>query len=96
MNQAYVYIFPLPLEPLSHPRISPLQVITEHQAELPVWYSTFLLFIYFTYGSVYLSITTLNLSFFHHLHKAILYACASLPALQIGSSAPFLDATCMC
>ena len=42
-----VYI-PLPLEHHS----PTLYVITEHQAEFPVLYSSFLLVIYFTYGSV--------------------------------------------
>ena len=35
MNQLYVYINPLPLGPPSTHPIPPLQVNTEHQAELP-------------------------------------------------------------
>ena len=51
----YIYIYPLPLGPPS-PHIPPIQVITEHQAELPVLYSRFPLTICFTHGSVYMSI----------------------------------------
>ena len=52
VNQPYVYSFPL--EPPCPPSaIPPLQVITEHQAELPVLYSSFPLAIYFTHRSVY-------------------------------------------
>ena len=51
INQSWVYICPLPLEPLSHlPPIPPLQV-TEHGFELPESYSKFPLAICFTYGS---------------------------------------------
>ena len=44
----------LNLPPVSYP-ISPLQVVTEPQCELPVSYSKFPLAIYFTLGSVYVS-----------------------------------------
>ena len=38
----YVYKYPLPLEPLPIPHPpSPTQVITEHQAKLPVLYCSF-------------------------------------------------------
>ena len=58
MNQLNVYIYPLPLGPPSHSTaIPPLYVITEHRAELPVLHSRFPLAIYFTYGSVYTSIS---------------------------------------
>ena len=58
MNQLHIYIYLLPLEPPSHPPtpIPPLQVITEHQAELPVLYISFPLAISFTHGSVYVSV----------------------------------------
>ena len=55
VNQLYVYIYPLPLEPPSPP-IPPRQVITEHRAELPVLYSRFPLAICFTHGSVCMSV----------------------------------------
>ena len=55
VNQLQVYIYPLPLEP-PIPPIPPTQVITEHQAELPVLYSRFPLAICFTHGSVSMSI----------------------------------------
>ena len=50
MNQTEVYIIPLPVEPSSHPAIPPISGITEHQAELPVLYSSFPLASYFTYA----------------------------------------------
>ena len=58
VNQLYIYIYPhipslLHLPP-SLP-IPPLQVVTNHQADLPVLCSCFPLAIYFTFGSVYMS-----------------------------------------
>ena len=49
MNEVYVYIYSLPPEPPSHICIPPLWVVTEHQAELPAWYSKFPLAIYLFY-----------------------------------------------
>ena len=57
VNQPHVYIYAFPLEPPSHslrPRPHPRQVITEHQAELPVLCSSFPLAVYLTHGSVYM------------------------------------------
>ena len=58
MNQLYVYIYPripsLLLLPPTLP-IPPLQVVTEHGADLPVLCGCFPLAIYFTFGSVYMS-----------------------------------------
>jgi len=51
-----IYIYPLPLGPSSHSLISPIYVITEQQAELPVIYSSFPLAICSTHGSVYTSL----------------------------------------
>ena len=58
VSQLYVYISAVPLEPPSHPHspFPPLWVITEHQAELHVLYSSFPLAICFTHGSVYMSV----------------------------------------
>ena len=50
-----IYISPPSQASLTPPTVSPTQVITEHQAGLPVLYSSFLLAIYFTHGSVYMS-----------------------------------------
>ena len=58
VNQLYIYIYPhissllrlLPILP-----ISPFQVVTKHQADLPVLCSCLPLAIYFTFGSVYMS-----------------------------------------
>ena len=51
MNQLYVNIYPIPLEPPYDPHIPPLWVITDHQTELPVLYSSFPLASCFTHGS---------------------------------------------
>ena len=62
VHQLYVYIYALPLVLpsctllLRQPPIPPSWVITEHQTELPVLYGRFPLAIYFTHGSVYMSI----------------------------------------
>ena len=68
---------------LSHPK---------HRADLPVLCSCFPLAIYFTFGSVYMSMT---LSHFvpaypspHHVLKSILYICIFIPVLPLGSSEP--------
>ena len=43
VNQLYVYIYPLPLGPPSHPMppFHPSKVTTEHRAELPILHSSF-------------------------------------------------------
>ena len=58
MNQLYVYIYPhipslLHLPPTLP--VPPFQVVTKHQADLPVLCGCFPLAIYFTFGSVYMS-----------------------------------------
>ena len=56
MNQPQVYICPPPDLPLILYPVSPLQVVTEHQAELLVLCSNFhQLAIYFIYGNVCVS-----------------------------------------
>ena len=58
VNQLYVYIYPhirsLMRLPPTLP-IPPLQVVKKHQADLPVLCGCFPLAIYFTFGSVYMS-----------------------------------------
>ena len=59
VNQLYAYVYPhipslLHLPPTLS--IPPLQVVTKHQADLPVLCSCFPLAIYFTFGSVYVSV----------------------------------------
>ena len=59
VNQLYVYIYPhipslLRLPPTLP--IPPLWVVTKHRADLPVLCSCFPLAIYFTFGSVYMSV----------------------------------------
>ena len=100
VNQLYVYLYPLPLGPPSPPTpFPPIQVITEHRAELPVLYGRFPLAIYFTHGSVFMS--NLISQFIPpspqpHVHMCILYVCVSIPALQIGSSVPFFQIPHIC
>ena len=53
VSQVYVDIYPLPLEPPSHPYSPPHQVITEHRAELPAPHRCFLPAICFTHGGEY-------------------------------------------
>ena len=58
VNQLYVYIYPhIPslLSLLATLPIPPLQVFTNHGAELPVLCNSFPLAIYFTFSSVYMS-----------------------------------------
>ena len=96
VNQLYIYIYPhiyslLLLPPTLH--IPPLYVDTKHQADLPVLCSCFPLAIYFTLGSVYMS---MPLSHFvpaypspSHVLKSILYICVFIPVLPLSSSEPF-------
>ena len=58
VNQLYIYIYPHISSLLHLPRtlpIAPLQVVTEHRADLPVLCGCFPLAIYFTFGSVNMS-----------------------------------------
>ena len=97
VNQLYIYIYPHVSSLLHLPPTLPipsLQVDTKHQADLPVLCSCFPLAIYFTFGSVYMSIP---LSHFipaypspPHSLKSILYVCVFIPVLPLGSSEPFL------
>ena len=77
VNQLYVNIYPIPLEPPYDPHIPPLWVITEHRTELPVLYSSFPLASYFTHGSVYKSML---------LSQFIPYP---VPPIYIGKSRSF-------
>ena len=95
-NQPHAYTCPhisslLSLPPI-HP-IPPLQVIAKHQADLPVLCGCFPPAIYFTFGSVYMSMLLLSLrpSFAlpPHVLKSILYIYLFIPVLQLGSSVPF-------
>ena len=75
VNQLYVYIYPhipslLRLPPTLP--IPPLQVVTKHRADLPVLCGCFPLAIYFTFGSVYMSMPLSHfgiISFFLWLGK---------------------------
>ena len=105
VNQLYVYVYPhipslLRLPPTLP--IPPLQVVTKHRADLPVLCGCFPLAIYFTFGSVYMSML---LSHFVPAYpyppcvlNSILYICVFIPVLPLGSSEPifFLDSIYMC
>ena len=96
MNQLYIYIYPHKPSLLRLPPtfpIPPLQVVTKHRADLPVLCSCFPLAIYFTFGSVYMS---MPLSHFVPAYpsppsvlKSILYLCIFIPVLTLGSSEQF-------
>ena len=92
-SNRYTYVLSLlKLPRTSHP-ILPLEVVTEHQVEIPESYSKFPLFIYFIYGNIYVSLLLSQfyptLSFPHCVHNSVLYVCVSTAALQISPSAPF-------
>ena len=99
VNQLYVYIYSHISSLLSSlpPSLStPLQVVTKHQIDLPVLYSSFPLAIHFTFGSVNMS---LLLSHFvpaspspNSVLKSFLYICIfiSCPATRFISTI-FLD-----
>ena len=60
VNQLYIYIYPHISSLLCLPPtlpIPPLQVVTKHRADVPMQCSCFPLAIYFTFGSVYMSMT---------------------------------------
>ena len=86
VNQLYIYIYIYPhissllRLPPTLP-IPPLQVVTEHRADLPVLCGCFPLAIYFTFGSVYMLVL---LSHFvpaypspSRVLKSILYVCVN-------------------
>ena len=54
-ESAVCNLYPLPLGPPSHPPHPTPVVLTKHQADLPVLYSSFPLAICFTHGNVYMS-----------------------------------------
>ena len=109
VNQLYIYIHPHISSLLRLPPtlpIPPLQVVTKHQADLPVLRGCFPLAIYFTFGSVYMS---MPLSHFVpaypspslcpqvHSLRLRLYSC---PALRFFRTISFffflLDSIYMC
>jgi len=91
MDQPWVHICPLPLEPPVSHLIPPLLVAMEPWYEFPESYSKFPLAVYFTYVSVYVSMLlwpfippspsytspTVSIS-------SVLYVFVSIATLQIG------------
>ena len=82
-NQQCVYIYPFPREPPSHQHHCTLQVITEHQAELPVLYSRSSLVTCFTHGSVQMSMQLSQLVPTLCAHKSILCVLLFLSCKQV-------------
>ena len=83
VNQLYIYIYPHISSLLCLPPtlpIPPLQVVTKHRADLPVLCGCFPLPIYFTFGSVYMS---MPLSHF-------------IPAYPSPSPCPQVHSLCLC
>ena len=105
VNQFYVYIYPHISSLLRLPStlpIPPLQVVTKHQADLPVLCSCFPLAIYFTFGSVCMSVPL-----FHFIPAysspsscpQVLSLCLrvySCPAPRFFGTIFFLDSIYMC
>ena len=91
---AYAYVSP----PIWASLPTHIPALTEHQAGLPVLYSSFPLASCFTHDTVYVNATfsvhpTLfspSLSIPYCVHKSILQICTSLPSMQIGSSVLFV------
>ena len=96
VNQLYIYISPHISSLLHLPptlSIPSLYVVTKHRADLPVLCGCFPLAIYFTFGSVYMS---MPLSHFvpafpspPRVLKSILYVFVFIPILPRGSSKTF-------
>ena len=93
VNQPYVCIYSCyswtSLPPISIP---PLEVITEHQAEL-LCYRAASQWLFILHMVVYICpcyfLNSSSHSFPPCVHKFILYVCTSIPARQIVSSVPF-------
>ena len=82
VNQLYTYVYPHIPSLLRLPPtllIPPFQVVTKHRADLPVLCSCFLLAIYLTFGSVYMSM----------LLSPFVLAYTFPPPLPTMSSSPF-------
>ena len=106
VNQLYVYIYPHISSLLRLPPtlpIPPLQVVTQHRADLPVLCGCFPLSI--LHLVVYIcpchSLTSSQLTLPPpRVLKSILYICVFIPVLPLGSSEPlffvFLDSIYMC
>ena len=96
VNHLYIHIYPYISSLLCLPPIlpiPPLQVVTKHQADLPVLCSCFPLAIYFTFV-VYIcpchSLTSSQLTLPPpRVLKSILYVCIFIPVLLLGSAERF-------
>ena len=105
VNQLYIYIYPHISSLLRLPPIvptPPFQVVSKHRADLPVLCSCFPLAIYFTFGSVYMS---MPLSHFVPAYpspspcpqvRSLLLRLYSCPAPRFIRINFFLDSMYMC
>ena len=95
LNQLYIYIYPHISSLLHLPPtlpIPPLQVVTKHQADLPVLCGCFPLSIlhFVVYISPCYSVTSSQLTLPPPcVLKSILYVCVFIPVLPLGSSETF-------
>ena len=109
VTQLYIYIYPHISSLLHLPPtlpIPPLQVVTKHRADLPVLCGCFPLVIYFTFGSVYISMPLSHFvpaypspSLFPQVHSLHLrlYSCPAPRFFRtIFFLFFFLDSICMC
>ena len=96
VNQLCIYIYPhiltlLHLSPTLP--VPPLQVVTSHRAGLPVLCGCFPLAIYFTLGSVYMSMPLSHFVLAYYppsrVLKSILNVRIFIPVLALGSSEQF-------
>ena len=91
ISHRYTYAplpLPIPSYPLGYYRVPNLSFV--HHTVNFYWLSNF------TYGSVYISIYSLNHpTVFFPVHKSILYVCVSTAALQRFISTIFLDSIYM-
>ena len=97
VNQLYIYMYispyPLPLAYPSHSPYSTPLVDTKHGGDFPVLCIWFALAIYFTFGSVYMSMPLTHFipayPYPSPCPQVHLYVCVFIPVLTPGSSKPF-------
>ena len=86
MRFSHKYVSPLSLKPSSCASTPPIQVITEHQAGLPVLQQLPTSWLFYTWYWMCVSVAFSILPTLSSPHKSVLYVCVSSASLQIGSS----------
>ena len=91
VNQLYVYIYPLPLEPPSTPTPPHPSHSSQYRAELPTAASYQLLILHMVMYICFSASLSIRPTFSLPccVHKSVLCDFISIPALQRGSSVPF-------